>query len=725
MSHQLADMAQTRIAALKKYRFWATWFSLAIIVLIALALRLPGFGESGLWNDEAIVAAVAEHPFPELLEEVRRDAHPPLFFIIERFIRLGLGFEGWTEAGVRAISLVLGIITILVIFLVGRQMISNRTGLLAAFLLAISPMHVHYSREGRNYTLLILLVIMAMSCVVSMYRRPNVRIGFLTALVFIALVYTHSVSFFILAPVGIMLLVSLLRRGDKESLTSLGVTISVSLVGILPWLPTLLSQSSRISKTATNGSGPIEWVRPHWEKLFPFQVPSSLGAMSHGSMPPVNNFVYELWWTAWFALGVSAVLILVGWRYRATWREPWSGYLLATAGLGSLILMFIASWLGTPIYSIGRVDTIALPAFILLIASGVQVTTAGLGQQRLLNLRVSSWNKVETVLQSGHLLRSSVVWLVPVVILTVLAVKPIQTENEAVRGTQNKNWIRYISQFTTDGDVFIITGKWWTSLEYYLPRFDKDLHLVGFPGGREDHPNWLDWSVYGGDNLKTDADAVARKAMQIATVENSAVWVYLGRASAGIGVAELAELLHALSKHMTQVDSDVSPWNYATFRPVNAPERKDRTLEEVTRIADLDPRSLLHQYKAARALQSAGKHSEAIPYFERIMNLDSEYKLTGFWLGFAYQKTGQSQKAVETYIHFLKQNPNHVQSHFNLAYELMVKNNCKLAVEHFNKALKLKPSYQEVHLYLSKCYTKLGDVKLATHHSQLIRKEEH
>jgi len=147
--------------------------------------------------------------------------------------------------------------------------------------------------------------------------------------------------------------------------------------------------------------------------------------------------------------------------------------------------------------------------------------------------------------------------------------------------------------------------------------------------------------------------------------------------------------------------------------------KKQESIEEAQRAADLDPRSLRYQYAAGRALQDAGKRSQAIPYFERIMSLNPDYKLTGFWLGFAYQKTGQLQKAIDTYNHFLVNNPGHVQSHFNLAYALMNKEDCQAAVEHFHKSLELSPDYLEAHRYLAKCYRTLGKEELAIRHGAM------
>ncbi|MFA9420474.1 MAG: tetratricopeptide repeat protein, partial [Gammaproteobacteria bacterium] len=119
--------------------------------------------------------------------------------------------------------------------------------------------------------------------------------------------------------------------------------------------------------------------------------------------------------------------------------------------------------------------------------------------------------------------------------------------------------------------------------------------------------------------------------------------------------------------------------------------QKDEALKEITVAADSDTRSLQYQYAAARALQKAGKHQEAIPYFEQVRALNPDFKEVGFGLGFAYQKTGQSQKAIDTYNRFLQRNPEHVQGHFNLAYAHMLEKECDSAVVHFKKTLELNP----------------------------------
>jgi tetratricopeptide (TPR) repeat protein len=175
-------------------------------------------------------------------------------------------------------------------------------------------------------------------------------------------------------------------------------------------------------------------------------------------------------------------------------------------------------------------------------------------------------------------------------------------------------------------------------------------------------------------------------------------------------------------KWMVKLNPNRASAHYWLSAGLNSTGQKDEALKEVVLAADSDTRSLWYQYKAARALQNAGKRAESIPYFERIIGLDPDFEQTEFWLGFSYQKTGQSQKAIDMYNRFLQSHPNHAQSHFNLAHELKTVKDYNTAVVHFKKTLELKPSYRAAHLHLSSCYKALGDETSAEKH-EIIYKE--
>jgi hypothetical protein len=123
---------------------------LGALTLLGLALRTRGIGDQGLWYDEI---ALREY---SLTWEVPTFSEPPLM------AWLLYPFLWWVGSAdpvfIHLLPAVLGSLTIpLAYVLASRVGQGQPAGLLAAALLAISPMAIHYSREGRPYALFILL----------------------------------------------------------------------------------------------------------------------------------------------------------------------------------------------------------------------------------------------------------------------------------------------------------------------------------------------------------------------------------------------------------------------------------------------------------------------------------------------------------------------------------------------------------------------------------------
>lgn len=126
------------------------WLLLCVIVF-GFALRVHRIDEKGLWLDEAFSVWMAHNALPALMDWlVRIDQHPPLYYLLLHF---WLWF-GDSAAHVRILSALFGTLTIPVFFLIGRRLFGNVAGLIAAFLVTISPFHVRFAQEARMYTLL-------------------------------------------------------------------------------------------------------------------------------------------------------------------------------------------------------------------------------------------------------------------------------------------------------------------------------------------------------------------------------------------------------------------------------------------------------------------------------------------------------------------------------------------------------------------------------------------
>jgi arylsulfatase A-like enzyme len=107
--------------------------------------------------------------------------------------------------------------------------------------------------------------------------------------------------------------------------------------------------------------------------------------------------------------------------------------------------------------------------------------------------------------------------------------------------------------------------------------------------------------------------------------------------------------------------------------------------------ADLDPRNLEYQYRAAYDLYEQGELEAMLPYLARVAERDPGYRLTLFLQGFALQQLGRWPEAEARYRRFLELQPDYAQAWFNLAHGLMSAGRCDEAIGGFEEARRLDP----------------------------------
>lgn len=126
-----------------------------LIILAALFLRSYGLTTQCLSNDEIIDLEIAQQTWTEVAFEA--DGFPPLHHL---FLKAILQITDNDLAG-RWLSIVYGVLAIPCVGLLAQRIGGRRCGFVAAGLLAIAPMHVYFSQEGRAYALFFLVTALA------------------------------------------------------------------------------------------------------------------------------------------------------------------------------------------------------------------------------------------------------------------------------------------------------------------------------------------------------------------------------------------------------------------------------------------------------------------------------------------------------------------------------------------------------------------------------------
>lgn len=214
-----------------------------LILFLGGALRLYGLNKQSFWYDEL---RSLEHSEREDISSIiaiilAYEAHPPGYFIFLHYITK---FFGNSEIIVRLPSAIFGIISIFVIFLLGRKLYSYKEGLIASFLMASLYQPIYYSQEARPYTMLLFFTMLSVYFYIDIFR--NLRRGKqLTHYLIISYVlsaifscYIHYFGVYFICIQSLVLFLFLIRK-PKTVLTAL-LIYSVILMAYLPWLPKFL-----------------------------------------------------------------------------------------------------------------------------------------------------------------------------------------------------------------------------------------------------------------------------------------------------------------------------------------------------------------------------------------------------------------------------------------------------------------------------------------------------
>ncbi len=142
---------------LTAYSLLLTRYSPLFIIFLAFIVRLGSIAFQSLWRDEVDAIRFALAPLPDLITTLTQPGYNgPLYFLM---LRSWIGVAGQSEFALRFPSLVFGVSSVALIFVLGRRLFNRSIGLIAAILFAFSAYQVWYSQEAKMYTLITALAL--------------------------------------------------------------------------------------------------------------------------------------------------------------------------------------------------------------------------------------------------------------------------------------------------------------------------------------------------------------------------------------------------------------------------------------------------------------------------------------------------------------------------------------------------------------------------------------
>jgi len=217
---------------------------LLVILSVGSIFRIHGLPAPSLSSDEAFSVRVARLSYAGIVNDCAKDVHPPLYYFV---LHDWIGVFGDSESSVRGLSVLFGVLSIYLVFLLGTRLFDSHTGIVSAILLAVSSLHIQYSQNARMYTLLLSLSLLSVHIYVGMMtrkgkagRKTTVGLFVINAL----LLYTHVYGFFVVLFELSWSLFSFVRDRRRIDAGYHLWPIALSLVSFLPWAGVLLLEKS-------------------------------------------------------------------------------------------------------------------------------------------------------------------------------------------------------------------------------------------------------------------------------------------------------------------------------------------------------------------------------------------------------------------------------------------------------------------------------------------------
>jgi len=249
------------------------WLALVVLATaVGAALRLGGLDAQSFWTDEHIWSVTAARPPTEIMR--LPDGYPPLYgLLLHVLVSAGLDSDWW----LRLPSAIAGILSIPVLYVIGRRTEDPVRATAAAGLLAIHPFAIWYSQEAGVYALLALCALVSTAFFLAMLDdgRRRAAVGY-AASACLGFGLHYYFAFVVAAQACIAALDAWRAPGHRRMWLQAGLA---TLLAFAPWGQSFLADLA--SQSAEDSARVLSWL------AMPYTALTFVGGLSLG--PPIRT----------------------------------------------------------------------------------------------------------------------------------------------------------------------------------------------------------------------------------------------------------------------------------------------------------------------------------------------------------------------------------------------------------------------------------------------------
>lgn len=208
---------------------------------------------ASLWGDEAFSAVLSQKTPIEIIKIISHDTSPPLYNLTLHF---WYQIFGISEISIRALSFTYFVLAVVFVYLIGKLLWGNKTGIFSALLTFLNPFFFTYAFEGRMYSILALGICSSTYFFLKLIKEQKEKKGnkkkkSSLVVIFYSLsvawaLYSHHFAIFAIFLQSLWMVFEFIfgnRNGAKKVFKGL----IIAAILYLPWLYPLYKQTKMVS----------------------------------------------------------------------------------------------------------------------------------------------------------------------------------------------------------------------------------------------------------------------------------------------------------------------------------------------------------------------------------------------------------------------------------------------------------------------------------------------
>jgi len=216
---------------------------LAVLLIAMIISQIAASQTRSFWEDEAYTGWLVTKDFTKIIENIRADNNPPLYWLL---VSIWSKVFGTSELGLRSFSILWMVATCLLTYKVAKDLFDENVSLIAVGLLVFSPLVLTYAHNARYYSIAAALTLLLLLLFYNFIRTNSPLYLIFYVFVGTGLLYTMYLGIAVPLALNLWWFIQWVR--DNRKLSRLIVWVlaqGIMLLFYAPWISTLVATAHR------------------------------------------------------------------------------------------------------------------------------------------------------------------------------------------------------------------------------------------------------------------------------------------------------------------------------------------------------------------------------------------------------------------------------------------------------------------------------------------------